>query len=428
MTVLEQFTHLGSLPGADDITRHELENGLIVLCRSNFSSKSVVIRGYYPVGSLFDPPEKLGLAYFTASMLMRGTKFREFERIYEDLESAGASLGFRGATHTVGFSAKALAEDLAMLLTLVAEVLIKPIFPESDIEKLRAQLLTALALRAQNTGDMAALTFDEIVYPEHPYSLPEDGYPQTISMIQKSDLVDFHEHHYGPRGLVISIVGAVEPKAVIEMVAGTLGEWRNPEQPTPPPLPDLKPFNKTIKRKIDIPGKRQTDIVLGCAGPTRRAPEYLAASLGNSVLGQFGMYGRIGEVVREGAGLAYYAFSNLGGGLGPGPWSVSAGVNPDNIDKAIQLITKEIKRFVREKVTDTELDDSKANFVGRMPLSLETNAGVASALLNLERFDLGLDYYRQFPESISKITSDDVLATAQRYLDPKRLAIAIAGP
>ena len=153
----------------------------------------------------------------------------------------------------------------------------------------------------------------------------------------------------------------------------------------------------------------------------------MSASLGNSVLGQFGMAGRIGEVVREKSGLAYYASSSLSAGIGPGAWDVSAGVNPDNVQKARDLICKEIERFVEKGVTIEELADSQSNFVGRLPLSLESNAGVVNALLNIERFDLGLDYYRRYPNLVQAVTPEEVLTTAIKYLHPDKLAIAIAG-
>jgi zinc protease len=140
------------------------------------------------------------------------------------------------------------------------------------------------------------------------------------------------------------------------------------------------------------------------------------------------MMGRIGKVVREAAGLAYYAASSLGGGLGPGPWDVSAGVDPQAVDPAIDLILQEIRRFTSEPVTSEELADSQANYIGRLPISLESNVGIASALLGLERYQLGLDYYRRYPDLVRAITAEQVLQAARHYLDPDRLAIAVAGP
>jgi len=417
-----------SLPGPDDITRSPLAHGLILLSRANFNSPSVVISGYIQAGSLFDPDEKLGLAGFTASALMRGSAQRDLQQIYEPLESCGASLSFSAGVHTTGFSGRSLTEDLPLLLNTLAEVIRQPTFPGEQVEKLRAQLLTGLAIRAQDTADMAALTFDQIVFANHPYGRPEDGYPETIRAIRGEDLADFHRRFYGPRGMVIAIVGAVEPQEAVEQVQRALGDWDNPQQPDTPPLPPLMPMQETITRRVDITGKFQSDLVIGVSGPARRDPEYLPASLGNSVLGQFGLMGRIGDVVREKSGLAYYAYSSLNAGVGPGSWEISAGVNPDNVAKAARLIRSEITRFVEKGVTVEELFDSQANFVGRLPLSMESNAGVAGALLNIERFELGLDYYCRFTDLVRAVIPDEVLQSARKYFHPERLAIAIAGP
>jgi zinc protease len=227
--------------------------------------------------------------------------------------------------------------------------------------------------------------------------------------------------------MVIAIVGALEPGSAIESVVKALGDWTNPNQMRPPELPPTPVLLETVTRQVNIPGKSQADLVLGVSGPLRRSPDFLPASLGNNVLGQFGLFGRIGEVVREQAGLAYYASSSLSGGIGPGPWLVSAGVEPANLEKATELILAEIKRFTSELVSPEELSDSQANYIGRLPLSLETNAGVAGALLSLERYDLGLDYYQRYPGLINAVRPEDVLAAAQRYLNPERLAIAYAG-
>jgi zinc protease len=419
---------INALPGPDDITRTVLPNGIVILARANFNSPSVVINGYLDVGSLFDRDEKLGLADFTAAALMRGTQQRNFQQIYDALESVGASLGFGGGTHSNVFSGRALSEDLPLLLGLLVEVLRQPVFPPEQVERLRAQLLTGLAIRAQDTGEMASLTFDQIVYAGHPYSRPDDGYPETVQAIGRDDLVEFQRRHYGPRGMVLALVGGIDPARAVEEATQALGDWQNPSQPEMPALPPWSHLQGVETRRVAISGKSQADMILGTAGPQRSAPDFLAASLGNNILGQFGLMGRIGEVVREQAGLAYYAGSSLSGGPGPGPWHVSAGVDPSNIDQAIDLIRAEITRFVNEPVTADELSDSQANYIGRLPLSLESNAGVAGALINLERYALGLDYYRRYPDLIRAITRQDVLDAARHYLHPDRLGIAVAGP
>jgi zinc protease len=417
-----------SLPGADDITRLVLPNGLTLLIRSNFNSPSVSLSGYIPAGSLFDSDEKLGLADFTTSALMRGTETRSFEEVYDALEAVGATLGFSAGTHNAGFSGRALVEDLPLLLDLLAETLRRPIFPVDEIERLRTQLLTGLAIRAQDTGDLASLTFDRLIFGEHPYARPDDGYPETIRAITREDLAAFHGRCFGPNGLTIALVGAVEPEFVIEQVSRVLGDWQNPQQPPLPVLPEVRPLTETVRKHMPLSGKSQSDLMLGVLGLTRSAPDYYAASLGNSILGQFGMMGRIGEVVREQAGLAYYASSSLSAGVGPGTWEVSAGVNPTNVEKALDLILAELRRFTADGVLPEELADSQANFVGRLPLTMESNAGVAGSLLNIERHGLGLDYYRHYETLVRAVTAEQVVETARKYLDPERMAIATSGP
>ncbi len=417
-----------TLPGPEDVTRVTLPNGIVVLTRSNFNSPSVYLSGYLNSGSMFDPLNQLGLANFTSLGLMRGTQSQSFQQIYDDLESAGASLGFGASVHNVNFGGRALAEDLPLLLRLLSDTLRQPTFPSEQVERLRTQLLTSLAIRDQDTGDLTDLTVDAILFPDHPYGRPEDGYPATTQNIQREDLLTFHERHYGPRNMVVVIVGAVSAQAAIEQVQQALGDWENAEQVQAPELKPIEPLTVTTRRHLTVPGKYQSDLVLGTVSLKRTSPDYMAASLGNSILGQFGMMGRIGDAVREKAGLAYHASTGLSASLEGGSWEVSAGVNPANVQRAIDLILSELKRFTEAPVQSEELQDSQANYIGRLPLSLESNAGVANALLNVERFQLGLDYYQRYPEMVESVTPEMVLETAQRYWHLDQLAIVSAGP
>jgi len=417
-----------SLLNPDNIHRVVLTNGITVLARSNFNSPSISIGGYLPAGSIFESDEKLGLADFVSSSLMRGTQTRTFDAIYNELESVGASMGFDSGVHTTGFGGRSLVEDLPLLLKLLSQSLQTPVFPNDEVEKLRAQMLSGLAMRAQDTSELAAMAFDRMLFEGHPYSRPADGFVETIQSITRRDMEKFHRLHFGPRGMVIAIVGAIEPKKAAEAVQRSLGSWQVPGQVDAPALPAHKPVKKTVKHHHTLAGKSQSDLVIGMIGPCRTDPEFFSASLGNSVLGQFGMMGRIGEVVREKSGLAYYASSSLNAGSGPGTWEINAGVNPKNLKKAIDLIEIELSRFIKSGVTKGELADSQANYIGRLPLSLESNSGVVSAILNIERYDLGYDFYQRYESMVRAVTRADVLETARKYIDPNRLVISTAGP
>jgi zinc protease len=126
--------------------------------------------------------------------------------------------------------------------------------------------------------------------------------------------------------------------------------------------------------------------------------------------------------------MAYYAATALDGGHGPGPWRAYAGVNPQNVDRAVELILAEIRKFTQRKVTAEELADNQAFFLGRLPLGLETNEGMATTISSLEQYDLGLDYLQRYPAMIAAITREQVLEAAREFLSADNYALALAGP
>ena len=415
-----------SIPGPEVIQRYQLPNDITVLCMENSSSASINMIGLLKASSKNDPPAKLGLADFTASMLSRGTKNRSFLQIHHLLESAGASLSFSASAQNTWFSGKALAEDLPMLLDLTADCLMQPIFPFEYTERIRAQILSSLAIREQDTGDRSSMALDKILFPNHPFGEPTDGYPETIQAITREDLVNFHYSNYGPSRMILAIVGGIKPEEAIHLVSQYFEKWKTNFEKTPT-LPNVKPLDKTVRQHIEIAEKNQTDILIGSLGPARKSLDFLPVYLGNDILGQFGMLGRIGEAVRVKAGLAYYAGSSVNSWSEGGDWEFMAGVNPKNTEKAIELIKQEVNRFINESVTEEELSDSKSHLTGRLALSLESNSGLANALLTMEHFQMGLDYYQRYPKLINSISAGQILESSHRYLNVERLAIVSAG-
>jgi zinc protease len=417
-----------SIPGPADILRHELPNGIVLLTRENFTNPTVVVSGYLEVGSCDETPQQAGLASFTASALTRGTVHRTFDQIYEEVESVGASIGVSAGVYHTGFGIKCLAEDLPRILDVLADVLRHPTFPPQEVDKLRGEIITDLEERAHDTRRMAALTFRELAYPpDHPYSRSVDGYIETVSPLTAEDLARFYQAHYTPQGMVIAVVGAVEAAHAREMIERAFGDWNGPA-PQRPPSPPVFPPEEVQQKFVPIPGKTQTDIVLGYPGPARTDPAFLDAVLCNTVLGVFGMMGRLGDKVRDEQGLAYYSYSRIEGGRGPGPWTVIAGVNPANVERALESIRAEIRRICQEPVPPEELADSQSFLVGSLPLRLETNEGVAAAILDMEQYGLGLDYLQRYGDLIRAITPERVLAAAQRWLNPDAYVLALAGP
>ena len=417
-----------NFPGPDSIKRHVFDNGITVLVYENMESGTVSIEGVVRAGAVNETRMNAGLANFTADLLMRGTHKRDFDEIFEELESAGAGVSFGGARHTSGFSGHSLVEDFDLILDVIDESLRRPTFPAEQIERLRGQIVTGLQMRANNTRQMAWLAYYETAYKNHPYSLSVSGYLDSIGNISRTDIVDFYGRYYGPRDMIIGVVGAISADEVLPKLESIFGKWQNDSQKVTALSPDVDRPAGIQRRHVPIPEKHQADIVLGLPGPRRSAPDYLDASLMNTILGVFGMMGRIGKNVREEQGLAYYASSRLEGGLGPGSWAASAGVAQDKVEQAIESIRHEIRRIMNEPVTAEELADSQAYRTGSLPMSLETNSGLVDIITDMELYGLGLDYLQRYREDINAITLEHIQNAARKYLSADDLVIAVSGP
>lgn len=417
-----------SYPGPDTIRRHVLDNGITVLIYENMSSDTVSIEGVVRAGAVAETRATAGLADFTSDLLLRGNQSRTFEEIAEALESVGAGVAFSSSRHTTGFSTHSLVEDLDLALEIAAASLRRPTFPPEQVERLRGQTMTGLQMRANDPRAMARLTFYELTYGDHPYGRSVSGYVDTIPGIQRDDILDFHACRYGPQGMIIGLVGAIPAETALRKLEAAFGDWRNDTQQPVDPAPDAPRPSGLHRRVVAMPDKHQVDVVMGLPGPRRSAPDYLDASLMNTILGTFGMMGRIGQSVREEQGLAYYASSRLEGGLGPGPWTAGAGVAPDKVEQAIESIRAEIRRIQDEPVTAEELADSQAFRTGSLPMSLETNSGLVDIITDMEFYGLGLDYLHTYTPTINAITPERIQAAARKYLSADDLSIAVAGP
>jgi zinc protease len=417
-----------SLPGPDDTLHQTLPNGITVMARENFASPAVVINGYLEAGAEDESPEQAGLASFTAEVVARGTERRSFDQLYEEVESVGANFGLGAGTHLTTFGAKGLAENLPLLLDILSDVLRHPAFEPRHVEKARSEILTALEERAYNTRHMAALTFKELAYPaDHPYHYSVDGYSHTVTPLTRDDLINFHQRMYSPQGMVIVVVGAIKRQDALQAITDVLGDWQATRSERVP-LPPAPPPAERREKRLSIPDQTQSDLVLGWPSLSREDPDFLKCYVTNTILGVFGMMGRLGQSVREKSGLAYYAYSRLEGGKGPGAWRITAGVDPANVERTLVLIQEELQTLRDTWVSKEELSDSQTYLTGRLPIELETNEGVAQALLNIERYNLGMDYLYRYRDLIMDVTRQDMQAMAQQWLDPEHYALAVAEP
>jgi zinc protease len=399
-----------------------------LLVRENFASPAVVVNGYLEMGSEDESPDQRGITGFTTDVMQRGTANRSFAELYEEVESIGAAFGINSGSHITSFGAKGLAGDLPVLLDILSDVLRNPDFEERQVEKARTEILTDIQERGHDTRRTARRIFYELTYPEsHPYHWSQMGYTETISGITREDLVAYHETYTSPKGMVVVVVGGIEADTAAEALADAFGSWEG-DRPEREPLPQVPALTERRERGVVIEDKAQTSVVLGWPGPKRLDDDYVPCFVANTVLGIFGMYGRLGTRVRDQHGLAYYVYSRLEGGTGPGPWRILGGFEPANVKQGIELALDEVRRLQDEPVPEEELQDSQSYLTGSLPLRLETNEGVARSLVNIERYHLGLDYLHNYRAMIASVTADEIQAVAQRWLDTEHLCLSMAGP
>jgi zinc protease len=418
-----------AIPGPHNIIIDELSNGLRVWVYENFESQTISLQGYVPGGSINESPQQTGLANLTALMLRRGAGGRSYDMLNEIIEAVGASFDFDTGRHTLGFDTYSLAEDFDLPLSLLAQSLKTPDFPETELEKSRKQLLARLEERKHSTNMQALLAFRQHLYaPGHPYRSSFLGEEATLQQFTRKQLITFYHNNITPAGGIVVVVGALPATEIMARLEQALGDWRHPHARPDDTIPPTPRLTGKIEVSLPIPGKSQSTLLLGWPSIPVNHPDYFSLLLCNSILGQFGLGGRLGQRVRETLGLAYSINSSFTVNRGAGTIRISAGVNPANIGRALEAIFHELGRIRNHLVTPQELEDVQRHASGSLPLRLETNNGIGSSLINMAWYNSELDYLLTYAEKIWAVTREDVLRVARKYFDLENYVLVTAGP
>lgn len=408
-----------------------LDNGITVIVRSNNTTPAVSLLVGVRAGAYADPPERDGTAALCARVLDRGTVTRSAEAIADDLDGRGASLSVIAGRHQTALAATCLTDDFPAVLALLADVARHPRFAETEIATRRENLITSIRQEEDNPATMAVDAFARALYGEHPYARKVRGSVPAIEAIRRQDLVRFHQKGFDPPAITVVVVGDVDEDAAVKAIAGLFGEWpplaKTVERPAIV-VPDAPA--PAARRLVTVPmmNKAQADVVYGFVGIRRSDPDFTAISVMNNALGQYAIGGRLGDSIRERQGMAYYVYSSLDASFGQGPFAIRAGVAAANVERTIASIDAELAAVAAKGFTDQEIDESKSYLIGALPRQLETNAAIASFLLNVDTFNLGLDYDERLPGLIAAVTKSAADAAARRLLDPAKATVAVAGP
>jgi zinc protease len=401
--------------------------GIKCLLYKNANNPTVAVHGSILAGTSSEPSAKSGLAELTTRLLIRGTRKLGAVKIADQLESVGAAVSFRNSQDSIIFQARMTSPWTRRVLGIVADCLTKPALLPRDIEREREGLLTDIRLRDDDTTRRGMRELQRIVYPPgHPYRKDRFGTAETVKDLGRSDVKDYFDNVISSAPALIAFAGQFKKEEVVDWAARTFGSRE--EKKTNSKKERGTNSTKSVKKEILMPHKTQADILIGGVACSRTEPDYEPLNLMNVILGELGFMGRLGQRVRDKEGLAYSCTSFLNAGLLGGSWTALAGVNPRNIAKALVLMKEEIERVRQELVEEQELADAKQNQLGSALMELESTEGIARTSHNLAHFDLGLDYFVKRRQLFAKITREDLMEMAKKYLDSSRLSTVIVGP
>ncbi len=379
-------------------------------------------------GQWSEPAGRPGIARLAALSLLRGTSERDAATWSAALDDLGAVARMDVGGHAAFLSGQCLAEDVGPYLRLVAEALLRPAIPDAEVELLRTQTLAVLDEESRNTRGAADRVWRELAYPDgHPFRSRPLGSEEVVRGARLAELRAFHAREILGRGGVLVLAGGIDADRAVAAAQDAFGAWPAAERPADRAV--AAAAIDGVREHVEVvPDKTQSDVILGWLGLARGDPRFVAARVTNMVFAADTFASRAGKVVRDELGLAYYVFSTIATTKGQGPWVVRMGVNPRNVERAVETTLRELRVVLEGGFTSDDLELAKDKMTGELRVALESPGGIAQMVLEAELFGLGPDHHARYAEQIRAVTREEVVATARAFLPDDRYALAIAGP
>lgn len=406
--------------------RRTLTNGLELVIAPIHKLPVVTVLAVVNAGATLDPPGQEGLAQLTAEALREGTATHSGVDIVESVELLGSSLEAGADWDSTVVSMTLLSERLADGLSLMAEVLTSPSFPEHEVERLKAE---RLAERMQILSEPRALadeSFSGFLYTsDSRYGEPMSGSSASISGITRANVADFFRSRYTPDSVTIIMAGDIDCVAAEKLISETLGDWTGKSEK----ISINVAKEARVEPALEIvakPDSAQAELRLGHKGMLRSHPDYFRVVVMNAILG--GLFSsRINLNLREQHGYTYGASSFFDWRRDEGPFVIATAVQSEVAADALRETLKEIDGMRSKEVSVDELTLATSYLEGVFPIRYETTSAIASALANLIIFNLPENFYDEYRRNILEITPGDVLRAAQNHVHPEKLQATVVG-
>jgi predicted Zn-dependent peptidase len=420
---------LGSTPTlrVPPIVKRALSNGLPVWVVEVHEVPVVALSLVVRSGSSADPTGKFGVGNFVAAMLDEGAGSRSSLEIADGVDYLGASLSTSSSFDASAVRLEVPVARLGDALPIMADVALRPTFPQKDLERIRQERLTALLQARDDPASIVAAAFPRLVYgPTHRYGTPAIGMPETVKGFTVEDLKGFYAAHYRPDNAALIVVGDVTTDAVIPQLESAFGSWKNPAGPKPNvALPTAPQLTSRRVFLIDKPGAAQSQVRIGWIGVSRSTPDYFAIEVLNTILGG-SFTSRLNQNLREEHGYSYGARSGFDMRMAAGPFQAAAGVQTDKTAEALKEFFIEFGKM-RTPIPADELNKAKNYVALGFPSEFETTADISRHLEELLVYNLPDDYFSSYIPRVQAVTAAEVERAAGQYIQPDKMAVVVVG-
>ncbi len=404
-----------------------LPNGLTLAIVEMHKVPVVDVQLLIDAGAARDPSTAPGLATFTATMLQQGAGARSALDIADEAAFLGAQLGTAAGFDGASASIHVPKRRLEAALDLLADVVLRPAFADSEIARQRELRAAQLVQQRDEPVSVANIAFPAIVYGrEHPYGHPLNGTDSATARLARESVAEFYRTYYRPNGARILVVGDVTLAQARRLIAARFGGWERGDVPAFPSPAAVPPTAARTVYLIDKPGAAQSVVRIGHLGPVRTTPDWFALEVLNTILGG-AFTSRLNQNLRETRGYTYGAFSQFVPRRLNGAFVALASVVTAKTDSSLIEFLKELRRIRDETVAPAELAKAKAYLTLGLPGDFETTGGAAARFRELLSLGLPLDYYDRYVDRINAVTAADVQRVARQYIDPDRFDIVVVG-
>ncbi|NES66323.1 MAG: insulinase family protein [Okeania sp. SIO2D1] len=395
-----------------NIDRKVLNNGIVIITAENKTADIISAKIFLRIGSRYEPREQAGISHLLAAVLTKGTGKLSSLDIAHKIESVGARLGTDTSTDYFLLSIKTVSTDFADIFQLSGEIIRYPSFPETEIELEKRITIQSIRSQLEQPFTVAFSQLREMMYQNHPYALSTLGTEKTVSQITRADLQEFHQTHFRPDNIIISIVGNITNAKAINLVEQILGDWQRPE--TPPVTLNLPTLTPQPSKATTYQETQQSIIMLGYLAANVNSFDYAPLKLINTYLGN-GLSSRLFVELREKRGLAYDVSAFYPTRIDTSNFTVYIGTATENTAIAKAGLREEVERLVNNQLTSEELQVSKNKLLGQYALGKQTNSQIAQILGWYEILGLGMEFDTKFQENLTMVTTTEAQEVASKY-------------